>query len=109
MNKPGKGFMVFRLAEKKNAYTSHQYGYLNVMANDNGNLIRQPQKNKSIITKGPTNHPIQSGEVEFGDHLSYPYTFSAICANMNHGAEGRGNFSVQVFSKDMNMSVRPLN
>jgi len=48
-------------------------------------------------------------EVDFPTSLSYPYTFSMIVANMKHGEEGEGNYSVQVFSKDAQMKVNKLN
>jgi len=48
-------------------------------------------------------------DVEFEQNLRYPYTFSAICANMKHGAEGEGGFSLQVFSKDDNIEITKLN
>lgn len=48
-------------------------------------------------------------EVEFENNLRYPYTFSAICANMNHGTDGEGNYSMQVYSKDESLEITKLN
>lgn len=48
-------------------------------------------------------------EVKFDQDLRYPYTFSAVCANMNHGAEGEGTYSLQVYSKDDAMEITKMN
>jgi hypothetical protein len=48
-------------------------------------------------------------EVDFEQSLRYPYTFTAVVANMNHGEEGEGNYSLQVFSKDDAMEITKLN
>jgi hypothetical protein len=52
---------------------------------------------------------LQTVEVEFPGDLSYPYTFSILVANMNHGSEGEGDYSVQVFSKDQKMNIKKIN
>ena len=51
----------------------------------------------------------QAAELNFPSNLSYPYTFSCVVANMKHGEEGHGGFSLQVFSKDNKMNIEKLN
>lgn len=74
-----------------------------------GELIDRPDKKKTLGTCGPTPYVLQYMEVDFEQNLRYPYTFSAICANMNKGEEGEGNFSVQVYSKDETLEITKLN
>ena len=82
--------------------------YLNMQFND-GDLITNPGKSKRITVMGPRNMALQSTEIEFPSDLKYPYTFSALIANMKSGEEGYGNFQLEVFSKDMNMEASRLN
>mgnify|MGYP002630338793 CR=1 FL=1 len=90
---PGPGFVVLRLKEKQNPYKADQAAYLNLQANDGG-LIRGQKKSQTVCTLGPRAHPLQPIEVEFPAKLSYPYTFTAVVANMKTGEEGHGNFSI---------------
>jgi hypothetical protein len=48
-------------------------------------------------------------EVDFEQNLRYPYTFSALAANMNNGEAGHGNYSIQVYSKDEGIEITKLN
>lgn len=45
INKPGKGFVIMRLAEKTNSFVAKQAGYLNLQANE-GELITAPNKKR---------------------------------------------------------------
>jgi hypothetical protein len=51
----------------------------------------------------------RAAELVFPANLAYPYTFSVVVANMNHGKEGEGNFNIQVFSQDNSMQITKLN
>ena len=93
INKPGKGFVIMRLAEKTNSFKAKQAGYLNLQANE-GELITAPNKKRQLGVAGPSKMALQSLQVEFGSQHSYPYTFTAIITNLNHGSAGEGNFSL---------------
>jgi len=58
---------------------------------------------------GPRAHPLQAEEIEFPASLNYPYQFTCLVTNLNSGQAGHGNFSVQVFSRDMKMAASKLN
>jgi hypothetical protein len=109
VEQPGKGFVVMRMKEKKNAYIADQTAYLLMQQNANGQLIKGPKKSLQVCSIGPRNHPLQSSEVEFPASLSYPYVFSACVANMNHGAAGEGHFSLQFFQKAHQIEAKKLN
>lgn len=72
-------------------------------------MIDRPDKKASLGTCGPTPYVLQYMEVDFEQNLRYPYTFSAVCANMNHGADGEGSYSMQVYSKDDALEITKLN
>ena len=51
-------------------------------------------RKREVGHTGPVNRALQPLEVHFPTSLSYPYTFTAIVANMAHGEEGEGGFSL---------------
>ena len=108
--KPGKGYVVLRLLDEAKREEAVQTGILVMQAN-NGKLVKDINNKQipRILLLGPNSFPIQAKEITFPSNLSYPYTFSFIVANMNHGPEGEGKFSVQLFSQDNNMDVKKLN
>ena len=57
---------------------------------------------------GPHHKRAAGAEVQFDKKLTYPYKFTCALGNENMGDEGEGNFSLQVYSKDMNMDVVKL-
>jgi len=80
--------------DKINTYKAVQYAYINVQQNEDGELIARPDKQKSLGIAGPSNVALQTVEVYFPESLSYPYTFSVVCANMAHGTQGEGSYAV---------------
>jgi len=108
VSKPGKAVVVLRMKEKMDSYRSNLTGYLNIQKKD-GDLIDRPDKKLSLGTCGPTPLVLQAMDVEFAQNLRYPYTFTAVAANMLGGAEGEGGFSVQVYSKDQSMEITKMN
>jgi len=51
-------------------------------------------RKKEVGHSGPVNRALQPLEVHFPPALSYPYTFTAIVANTEHGEDGEGGFSL---------------
>lgn len=84
ITKPCMGVIVLRLMEKEDRTRAKHYGYLNVQA-INGGIIRNPNKSKQLGVMGPRNDVVQAVEVDFSNNYSYPYTFSFIVSNMEHG------------------------
>jgi len=109
VSKAGQGHFVLRLKELEDERNSVQSGYLNIQCNNGAVIDYTDFKKKTIGKKGPRNAPMQHLEVEFPNNLRYPYTFTALVANTEHGRAGEGHFSLQVFSKDLDMAVEKLN
>jgi hypothetical protein len=93
ITKPCKAVVVLRLKEKKDRNTAKQYGYLNMQAID-GKAVSRPDKNKQLGVIGPRNSTVQAIEVDFSSKYSYPYTFTFMVSNMEHGKKGEGGFQV---------------
>jgi len=95
LTKPTDAFFVFRLKERENPYRSKLYGYMNIQtAGRGGELIRRPDKAKTIGSTGPVNSATQSVKVSVPDNLSFPYTITCLIANMAGGEEGEGNYNL---------------
>ena len=70
---------------------------MHIAANGNGQVLsslRSEGTTREIATLGPARLPAQAVAVEFTADLKYPYTFTTVVANMVHGREGEGNFSI---------------
>ena len=93
ITKPCKAVVVLRLKEKKDRNTAKQYGYLNMQAID-GKAVSRQDKNKQRGVIGPRNSTVQALEVDFSSKYSYPYTFTFMVSNMEHGKKGEGGFQV---------------
>jgi len=108
VTKPCKAVVVLRLKDKKNMNAAKHYGYLNIQANG-GNLIRAPNKSKTLGTIGPSNNVCAACEIEFNSKYSYPCTFTMIVSNMEHGKKGEGEYQVCVYLKDFDATHCKLN
>ena len=111
VSKPGQGFLVMRLREKIGPSKAKQAGLMVMQAN-NGELVtglRESQGVKKIVLLQPAAYTVRSTEVTFPSDLIYPYTFSFVVANMKHGEEGHGHYSIQVFTKCEDMKVEQMN
>ena len=110
LKKAGKGYIVLRMAEKVSPSVSVQAGFLLVQANKGKPVSNMRDKSiKKLAMIRPAAVVTQAAELSFPNELSYPYTFSCVVANMKHGEEGHGGFSLQVFSKDKQMTIEKLN
>lgn len=84
ITKPCIGVIVLRLKDKTDRTRAKHYGYLNIQAL-NGGIISHPNKSKQLGVMGPRNEVVQAVEVDFSTKYSYPYTFTFIVSNMEHG------------------------
>jgi len=102
--------MVLRLKERSSNTESTQAGCLQLAAQD-GKLIEHWSRTDraTLTTVGPSSKRALGTEVEFPPGLRYPYTFSVLVANMEHGFEGEGHFAVQIFTQDPNAATHRLN
>ena len=111
ISKPGKGFLVLRLREKKSPMEAVQAGLLVMQANQ-GKVIKSLRTSKDVkqvVLMQPAAYTVRSTELTFPADLRYPYTFSLVIANMEHGEAGYGNYSIQMFSKCEDLKVEELN
>ena len=111
VSEPGKGFLVMRLKEKETPHKAKQAGLMVMQANQ-GQLVSSLRKGggvKQIVLLQPAAYVVRSSELTFPTDLRYPYTFSFVVANMKHGEEGHGHYSIQVFTKCSDMKVEQMN
>jgi hypothetical protein len=76
---------------------------------NDGKLIEHLTQKLIIGTVGLSRSAVQAKAVEFPQSLSYPYTFTIMAANREHGEAGEGNFIIQIFTKDHDMAIQKLN
>jgi hypothetical protein len=80
-----------------------------VAAND-GKKITKIDKNALVARSGnPTNLATVSSEVAFDTSYTYPYTFTMLVANTNHGVEGEGTYDLRIYCNDPAFKVVALN
>ncbi len=80
-----------------------------VAAND-GKKITKIDKNALVARSGnPTNLATVSSEVTFDTSYTYPYTFTMLVANTNHGVEGEGTYDLRIYCNDPAFKVVALN
>ena len=58
---------------------------------------------------GPEPSNIIHKDVKFTSKYTFPYTFSMLVSNTEHGKSGEGNYEVRIFLKDLNASLSMLN
>lgn len=80
-----------------------------MVSKNDGKRIKKLDKDAILCRSGnPINLMTVTSECQFDKIVSYPYTFSLLVANGEHGAEGEGAFEVKVYSTDKAMKVQPL-
>ncbi len=75
---------------------------------NNGERISKQNSKMQISRAGPINLNTITEECDFDKSVKYPYTFTILIANMNHGKEGEGEFELAVYARDPNVTVKPL-
>ena len=74
-----------------------------------GKLIKTVDKATLVCRSGaPTNLNIMTSECDFDKTVSYPYKFTMMVANAEHGADGEGEFELSVYATDPAMQVTRL-
>lgn len=80
-----------------------------IVQKSKGKPITKIDKELTLTSSGaPTNLMIVSAECDFDKTVSYPYTFTILIANMEHGAKGEGSFDLTVYSTDTAMVLKQL-
>jgi hypothetical protein len=80
-----------------------------MLTKNSGKRVMKVDPESIVVRSGnPINLMSVSNDFEFDTSVSYPYTFSLLIANTEHGAAGEGNFEVTVYSNDVNMTVSPM-
>ena len=75
----------------------------------NGKRITKVDKATMLMRSGnPTNLNVITAECDFDKTVSYPYRFTMMIANLEHGKDGEGAFEFSVYSTDPDMKVEPL-
>ncbi len=75
----------------------------------NGKRITKVDKATMHMRSGnPTNLNVITAECDFDKSVSYPYKFTLMVANLEHGQPGEGGFEIAVYSTDKNMKFEPL-
>ena len=70
----------------------------------NGKRIKENNKTLMVSKSGnPVNLNIVTAECDFDKSVSYPYKFTIMIANAEHGAEGEGKFEFAVYATDSNI------
>ena len=46
--------------------------------------------------------------IKFDEHVTYPYTFTLLCASAVAGPDGEGDYSVTIFTQDEKMEIIDL-
>ena len=80
-----------------------------MVAKVNGEKISKVDKNTMVCRSGnPINMNIVTSECDFDKSVSYPYQFTLLVANTEHGAAGEGKFELLIYSTDQNMLAKEL-
>lgn len=74
-----------------------------------GKRIKAVDKTTMVCRSGnPVNLNIITSECDFDKSVKYPYNFTIMIANSEHGAEGEGEFEFAVYATDANVKVAEL-
>jgi hypothetical protein len=88
-----------RLKETEDRLGATQAGALQLAAADGQLIQRWSRSDRTTLeTLGPSKSRAIAAAIEFPSDLKYPYTFSMLAANMEHGLEGEGHFAIQIFT-----------
>ena len=80
-----------------------------MVSKESGKKIQRVDKSKMLAMSGaPTNLNLITTECDFDRTVSYPYKFTMLVANANHGPEGEGTFELGIYAMDEKINVRLL-
>jgi hypothetical protein len=114
ITKPCDGFILLKQKEEDETGGSSstfkgKQSIFFMLTKNSGKRVMKVDTDSILVRSGnPTNLMSVSNDFEFDTSVSYPYTFTLLIANAEHGAAGEGNFEVTVYSTDANMSVTPM-
>lgn len=80
-----------------------------MLTKNSGKRVMKVDTESIVVRSGnPTNLMSVSNDFEFDNTVNYPYTFTLLIANAEHGSAGEGNFEVTVYSTDPEMAVSQM-
>lgn len=80
-----------------------------MVAKVGGKRITKVDKNTMLCRSGaPINLNIITSECDFDKSVRYPYKFTLLIANAEHGETGEGKFESLIYATDPNIVVKEL-
>ena len=108
VTKPCDGFIMMAQKDKVNMFKG-KHAIFFMVSKNNGKRITKVDKNTMICRSGnPVNLNIITAECDFDKSVSYPYKFTIMLANAEHGKDGEGEFEFGVYATDPNLKVEEL-
>lgn len=81
-----------------------------MVSKNNGKRITKVDKTTMVCRSGnPINLNIITSECDFDKSVSYPYKFTIMIANSEHGKDGEGDFEFAIYATDPLITVDRLN
>ena len=108
VTKPCDGFVSLMQKDKVNMFKG-KHSIFFMVSKTGGKRISKVDKTTLVAKSGnPINLNIITAECDFDKSVSYPYKFTIMLANAEHGEEGEGEFEFLVYATDPNMKVEPI-
>ena len=112
ITKPCDAFILLKQFEKDSAgattFKGKQSIFFMLCKNDGKRIVKLDIQSLVVRSGNPINLMSVSNDFQFDTSVSYPYTFSLLVANTNHGPPGEGEFEVTVYSTDKAMTVEEM-
>lgn len=90
ITKPSNGFISLTQMDKENLFRGKHYIFF-MVSKINGKKIERVDKSTLLCRSGnPINMNIITSECDFDKSVSYPYSFTMMVANSEHGDAGEG-------------------
>jgi len=114
ITKPCDGFILLKQKEEDTSggagstFKGKQSIFF-MLTKNSGKRIMKVDTDSIVVRSGnPINLMSVSNDFEFDNTVSYPYTFTLLVANTEHGPAGEGTFELTVYSTDPKMTVGPM-
>ena len=110
VTKPCDSFILLKQFDKDASSTfKGKQAIFFMLCKNNGKRVVKLDMDSLLVRSGnPINMMSVSNDFQFDTSVSYPYTFSLLVANTNHGPAGEGQFEVTVYSSDKAMTVEEM-
>jgi len=94
--------------EKVSMFKGKQQMFFMVSKEKGKHILKNNKLTMVCNSGGPINLNIVTAECDFDRTVSYPYSFTLMIANMNHGPQGFGTFKFSVFTTNNDTKVTLL-